>query len=103
MAVVVPTLERAVVLVIKVSKERRVLIIFLCFFNADARYAKSRTTLAYGSIQWIERSAAWIASKLLINLIFLCTSTGSPNETPPGKGREIDLQLPCWLQLTLLG
>ena len=30
-------------------------------------------------------------------------STGSPNETPPGKGREIDLQLPCWLQLTLLG
>ena len=30
-------------------------------------------------------------------------TTGSPNETPPGKGRETDLRLPCWLQLTLLG
>ena len=43
---VVPTLERAEVLVnlvIKVSKEWRVLIIFLCFFNADARYAAIRT------------------------------------------------------------
>ena len=33
----------------------------------------------------------------------LAIFTGSPNETPPGKGRETDLQLPCWLQLTLLG
>ena len=29
--------------------------------------------------------------------------TGSSRLTPHGKWREIDLQLPCWLQLTLLG
>ena len=38
-----------------------------------------------------------------ITLFERIACTGSVNETPHRKWREIDLQLPCWLQLTLLG
>ena len=49
MAVVVPTLERAVVLVMEVSKERRVLLIFLCFLMQMLDMPKlGQPILAYG-------------------------------------------------------